>query len=373
MPWLLQCVALLTLASAVRWDAAWRRIVPKVEQTWSEASIMRDFAPEAIGTVTLDTLDAHVNSGGFLSARRGAPCADYGWETQPFQMRSGTAKALEQQGTLILNGVAESMPECARCALAALDAFEAPCSLNCYATGPGTKVAAPPHADAQGVLVLQTCGTQRWRVWDARPFRASELNEALTAGKGAPLKLGAPFLDVLLEEGDALYAPAGWPHATSTLEDGSVHLTLGLDHAIFGLDRFSLARALAARDSGARLEVDDAVALPFWAPINVGATLQYLERNDAAARDVAVAFAAHAYRIVEAQARLYEACTEDASPAAWRDRWRLWADESCRYVMAHNQFIAGDIFELEELDPEMAAQNDLFSQRELQKQGYSMS
>ena len=29
-------------------------------------------------------------------------------------------------------------------------------SLNCYATGPGTKVAAPPHADAQGVLVLQT-------------------------------------------------------------------------------------------------------------------------------------------------------------------------------------------------------------------------
>ena len=61
------------------------------------------------------------------------------------------------------------------------------------------------------------------------------------------------------------------------------------------------------------------------------------------------------------------------SPAAGRDRWRLWADESCRYVMAHNQFIAGDAFALEDLDPDMAAQNDLFSQRELQKQGYSMS
>ena len=254
--------------------------------------------------------------------------------------------------------------------VAALDAFEAPCSLNCYATGPGTKVAAPPHADAQGVLVLQTCGSQRWRVWDARPFYASELNTKLTAGKGAPLTLGEPFLDVVLTEGDALYAPAGWPHATSTLEDSSVHLTLGLDHAIFGLDRFSLARALAARGSE-RLEVADAVALPFWCPMNVGATLQYLERHDAVARDVAVAFAAHAYRLVEAQARLYD--FKDASPEAWRTRWRRWADESCRYVMAHNQFIAGDIFELEDLDPEMAAQNDLFSQRELQKQGYSMS
>ena len=102
--------------------------------------------------------------------------------------------------------------------------------------------------------------------------------------------------------------------------------------------------------------------------MNVGATLQYLKRSDAAARDVAVAFAAHAYRIVEAQARLYE--FEDASPEAWRQRWRRWADESCRYVMAHNQFIAGDIFELEELDDEMIRQNDLFSRRELEQQGY---
>ena len=41
--------------------------------------------------------------------------------------------------------------------------------------------------------------------------------------------------------------------------------------------------------------------------------------------------------------------------------------------MAHNQFIAGGAFALEDLDPEIAEQNDLFSQRELQKQGYSMS
>ena len=114
MPWLLQFVALLPITNAVQWDAAWRRIVPKVEKTWSEASIMRDVATEAIGSVTCETLDAHVSSGGFLSARRGAPSADYGWETESFPMRSGTTKALEDRGTLILNGVAESVPECAR-------------------------------------------------------------------------------------------------------------------------------------------------------------------------------------------------------------------------------------------------------------------
>ena len=41
--------------------------------------------------------------------------------------------------------------------------------------------------------------------------------------------------------------------------------------------------------------------------------------------------------------------------------------------MAHNQFIAGDAYCEEDLDPEIAEQNDLFAQRELQKQGYSMS
>ena len=81
MQWLLQVIALLPIATAVRWDAAWRRIVPRVEKTWSEASLMRDVAPEAIGSVTTATLDAHVNGGGFLSARRGAPYAEYGWET----------------------------------------------------------------------------------------------------------------------------------------------------------------------------------------------------------------------------------------------------------------------------------------------------
>ena len=38
--------------------------------------------------------------------------------------------------------------------------------------------------------------------------------------------------------------------------------------------------------------------------------------------------------------------------------------------MAHNQFIAVDVFVLGEHDPAMAAQNDLFSQRELEQQGY---
>ena len=80
MPWLLRFVALLTIATSIQWDAAWRRIVPQVEKTWSEASILRDVAPEAIGAVTTATLDAHVQGGGFLSARRGAPYDDFGWD-----------------------------------------------------------------------------------------------------------------------------------------------------------------------------------------------------------------------------------------------------------------------------------------------------
>ena len=354
-----QFLALLAAAGAVRWDACWQKIVPKVAATWTEAGVFRGIAPEAVGAVTLDTLDAHVRKGGFLSARRGFPRADDGWETEPFQIRRGTREALEDRGTLILNGVAETVPACARCALAALDVFKAPASLNCYATGPHVDVAAPPHSDAQGIVVLQTVGAQRWRVWDARPFHAAELNAVLTAGKGAPLTLGAPVLDVLLEVGDALYAPAGWPHATATLEDTSVHLTLGLDHAIFGLDRFSMNRAVAAR-GGERLEVSNAVARPFAGGGDIGDS------------DVAEAFAAHSARIVEAQARLYGDCLTNTAPGAWKERWLRWADDSCRFVQAHRAFIAGDALVLEDIDEEVSRQNARFAARELRMQGYDM-
>ena len=350
-------LALLAAASAMQWDVCWQKIVPKVAETWTEAGVFRGVAPEAVGAVTLDTLDAHVRAGGFLSARRGYPCAYYGWETEPFPMRRGTREALADRGTLILNGVAETVPECARCALAALDAFRAPASLNCYATGPHCAVAAPPHSDAQGIVVLQTVGAQRWKVWDARPFYATELNAVLTAGKGAPLKLGAPVLDVLLKEGDALYAPAGWPHATATLDDTSVHLTRGLDHAIFGLDRFSMNRAVAAR-GGERLEVSNAMARPFAGGGDIGDS------------DVAEAFAAHSARIVEAQVRLYRDCLTNTSSKTWKERWLRWADDSCRFVQAHSAFIGGDAFVLEDIDGEVSRQNALFAARELRMQGY---
>ncbi|CAN0063721.1 unnamed protein product [Choristocarpus tenellus] len=65
-----------------------------------------------------------------------------------------------------------------------------------------------------------------------------------------------PLLDVVVEPGQILYVPAGFPHTTDTVTrmdldqntEPSVHLTMGVDTHIWGLNyaslrTFSLARA----------------------------------------------------------------------------------------------------------------------------------
>ena len=56
--------------------------------------------------------------------------------------------------------------------------------------------------------------------------------------------------------------------------------------------------------------------------------------------DHADGFAAHAAAIVALQRDLLADAVGDASPAAWARRWRRWARDSTREVLAHNAFIA---------------------------------
>ena len=58
-------------------------------------------------------------------------------------------------------------------------------------------------------------------------------------------ELGPPLIDTVLTPGQVLYVPAGYPHTTDTVhldgageaaEQDSVHLTIGIDTHIWGLN-----------------------------------------------------------------------------------------------------------------------------------------
>jgi bifunctional lysine-specific demethylase and histidyl-hydroxylase NO66 len=84
-----------------------------------------------------------------------------------------------------------------------------PCQANAYITPPGAQGLAL-HADPHDVLVLQTFGRKRWEIHPA------------------PREAERRPLEQTLRTGDCAYMPAGTPHAASTQETISGHITIGV-------------------------------------------------------------------------------------------------------------------------------------------------
>ena len=83
-------------------------------------------------------------------------------------------------------------------------AFGLPTNTNIYITPPGSTVSVPPHTDRQDVIVFQTQGSKRWRVYS--PPKRVKGKDPLNRGKAGdvipPSDLGVPLLDIVLRRGD---------------------------------------------------------------------------------------------------------------------------------------------------------------------------
>jgi cupin superfamily protein len=84
-----------------------------------------------------------------------------------------------------------------------------PCQVNAYVTPPGAQGLAL-HDDPHDVFVLQAFGRKHWEV------------------HAAPLEAERFPVEATLEPGDTIYMPEGTPHAASTQETLSGHLTIGV-------------------------------------------------------------------------------------------------------------------------------------------------
>ena len=139
-------------------------------------------------------------------------------------------------------------------------AFGLPPNVNVYVTPPGCKVSVPPHTDRQDVLVLQTQGAKRWRVFAPPP--RSHGKDPLNRGKTGDVlsfeEMRPPLIDTVLQTGDCLYVPMGFPHTTDTsspvdgvgkdvFQEPSVHLTMGLDTHVWCLSLAHLRWTLLQR------------------------------------------------------------------------------------------------------------------------------
>jgi hypothetical protein len=131
-----------------------------------------------------------------------------------------------------------------------------PAQANAYFT-PARAQGFSVHHDTHDVFVLQVAGRKRWRVY--RPVVDLPLKDQKWSTElGDP---GAPVADVVLEAGDTLYLPRGWPHEAFTSDEQSLHLTVGL-HPATRLDALRAALDRCAGDVEFRRSVDLDGALP---------------------------------------------------------------------------------------------------------------
>lgn len=75
-----------------------------------------------------------------------------------------------------------------------------------------------PHVDQYDVFLLQGKGKRRWQVGNP--------NDACDSSPHPDLQQVAPFepmIDVVLDSGDILYIPPGWPHCGTTVENSMTY------------------------------------------------------------------------------------------------------------------------------------------------------
>ncbi|MDQ4129778.1 MAG: cupin domain-containing protein, partial [Actinomycetota bacterium] len=106
------------------------------------------------------------------------------------------------------------------------------------------------HHDTHDVFVLQGAGRKLWRIYEPvleLPLKSQRWSSEL----GDP---GEPATELLLDAGDTLYLPRGWPHEAESLDADSLHLTIGL-HPYTRLEALRAALESCADDVELRRSV----------------------------------------------------------------------------------------------------------------------
>ena len=144
-----------------------------------------------------------------------------------------------------------------------------PTVLNMYISPMGLLTSTPIHTDAQDIFVIpmmegksgDRCSSKRWKVyappttvWNKDPYNRGKVGDVLN-----PTDLNL-LVDVILNPGDVLYIPAGFPHATDTdilctsatdaeeyHKHYSLHLTVGIESHFWALTYAHLRWCLLSR------------------------------------------------------------------------------------------------------------------------------
>jgi len=142
-------------------------------------------------------------------------------------------------GTMVLNDAAAAWVKLFDVVRPAVRAFGLPVNVNVYITHSSLDKSTPLHTDRQDVFIAQCEGRKHWRVHGPLVPLPAEHQER---GKGGDIvhlaEVGPLLFEATLSEGDLLYVPRGFTHATSGLAN---------EHKAEGADAFSTSLTIGVQ------------------------------------------------------------------------------------------------------------------------------
>ena len=187
--------------------------------------------------------------------------------------------------TVVLQALQFSDPVYAKLSTNLALALDQPVQVNAYLSPPEAR-GLDIHFDFHDVVVVQLAGRKRWHVWERLPRSERPLKRGPAIPQPDVAELGPTLLDRVLEPGDCVVLPRGFPHAAETVDEASVHLTIGVmtvnwnrllrDHIDAIASGTALADAVDPSDVAGRSAAIEALT----------ATLGELELRHALASDV---------------------------------------------------------------------------------------
>ena len=129
--------------------------------------------------------------------------------------------------TVVLQGLQFSDPVFAELSTNLALELDHPVQVNAYLTPPAER-GLDVHFDFHDVIVVQLAGRKRWRVWQPLPRSARPVKRGPATAQPSVDELGDALLDRVLERGDCLAVPRGFPHAAESVDSESAHLTIGI-------------------------------------------------------------------------------------------------------------------------------------------------
>jgi bifunctional lysine-specific demethylase and histidyl-hydroxylase NO66 len=185
------------------------------ERYWAQAPLVAEGASQTAfdDLASLDDLDRMVTSLGldsssFRMVKGGKTLAPSSYSTASRVNGSAVYERFSEGATIVLESLHRYWPPLTDFCRALEMALGHRLQVNAYITPPGSQ-GFDVHRDSHDVFVLQVFGRKHWVVYD----------------RDMPERV---LIDRDIERGTSLYIPEGFPHAASTGDGPSAHLTVGI-------------------------------------------------------------------------------------------------------------------------------------------------